>query len=39
MTLLLGDLDRAEALMELLGPAEPNPHYGVVTRRRRRRPT
>ena len=36
MTLLLGSLDRVAALLELLGPAEPNPQYGELTRRRRR---
>jgi hypothetical protein len=38
MTLLLGSLDRVVALIELLGPAEPNPQYGELKRRRRRRP-
>lgn len=38
MTLLLGSLDRVAVLMELLGPAGPNPQYGELTRRSRRRP-
>jgi hypothetical protein len=36
--LLLGSLDRVTVLIELLGPAEPNPQYGELTRRSRRRP-
>jgi len=38
MTLLLDDLDEVETLVEVLGPPEPNPQYGEVTRRSRRRP-
>ena len=35
MTLLLTSLDDLEALVKLLGPARPNPHYGEMTGRRR----
>jgi hypothetical protein len=38
MTLVLASLDRVAVLVDLLGPAEPNPQYGELTRRRRRRP-
>jgi hypothetical protein len=35
MTLLLNGLDRIEPLLELLGPAQANPRYGEMVRRRR----
>ncbi len=35
MTLLLSGLDRVEPLLELLGPAQANPRYGEMVRRRR----
>lgn len=35
MTLLLSGLDRVESLLELLGPAQANPRYGEMVRRRR----
>lgn len=38
MTLLLGGLDQLDLLLNTLGPPQPNPQYGVTTRRRRRRP-
>jgi len=36
MTLLLKSVDQLESLLDLLGPARPNPHYGETTGRRRR---
>ena len=36
MTLLLKTVDHVEPLLDLLGPARPNPHYGETTGRRRR---
>jgi len=35
MTVVLGGLDRVEALLATLGPARDNPHYGETVRRRR----
>jgi hypothetical protein len=35
MTLLLRGLDRVDALLGLLGPAQANPQYGEMVRRRR----
>jgi hypothetical protein len=35
MTLLLRSVDRVETLLEVLGPAQTNPRYGEMTRRRR----
>jgi hypothetical protein len=35
MTLLLSSLDRVESLLEVLGPAQANPRYGEMVRRRR----
>lgn len=37
-TLLLGALDQVETLVSILGAGEPNPRYGDMTRRTRRRP-
>jgi hypothetical protein len=36
MTLILGAMDQVESLLDLLGPARVNPHYGEMTGRRRR---
>lgn len=36
LTLLLATLDQVEPLLDLLGPAQANPHYGEMTGRRRR---
>ncbi len=36
LTLLLETLDQVGPLLDLLGPAQPNPHYGEMTGRRRR---
>jgi hypothetical protein len=38
MTLLLDDLEQVEPLLAILGEGQPNPRYGVGTRRTRRRP-
>ena len=38
MTVLLDDLDQVDALADVLGPPQPNPQYGEVARRSRRRP-
>jgi hypothetical protein len=35
MTLLLNGVDRVESLLEALGPAQANPRYGEMVRRRR----
>jgi hypothetical protein len=35
MTVVLGGLDRVEALLATLGPTRDNPHYGEMVRRRR----
>ncbi len=37
LTVLLGDLEQVEPLLAILGEGQPNPRYGVVTRRTRRR--
>ena len=36
LTLLLKTMDQIAPLLDLLGPARPNPHYGEMTGRRRR---
>lgn len=36
MTLLLKSVDQVEQLLDVLGAARPNPHYGETTPRRRR---
>ena len=38
MTVVLEDLDQIETLLAVLGEAQPNPRYGDMTRRTRRRP-
>lgn len=39
MTLMLDDLGQVEVLLELLGSAQPNPHYGEIASGKRRRRT